>query len=75
MKRMEDRRFTEVDLRRMLAEARGHRADVARGRWVIEASNRRRRWRVVVEPDPDAELLVVVTAYPMERSWAAKTPS
>jgi len=65
---MEDRRFTEIDLRRMLGDARGYRADVVPGRWVIEASHRRRRWRVVVEPDAESELLVVVTAYPVERS-------
>jgi len=32
LKRMEDRRFTEVDLRRMLEQATGYRPDVATGR-------------------------------------------
>jgi hypothetical protein len=35
-KRMEDREFTEVDLRAMLEQAAGHYVDVVEGRWVIE---------------------------------------
>jgi hypothetical protein len=31
----------------------------------VEARHASRRWEVIVEPDPDAELLVVVTAYPV----------
>lgn len=63
-KRMEDRRFTEIDLRRMLEVATTYRADVVRGRWVIVTRHRRRHWEVVVEPDRVAQLLVVITAYP-----------
>jgi hypothetical protein len=37
MKRMEDRGFNELDLRRMLEYARAYRSDLAEGRWVIEA--------------------------------------
>ena len=53
---MEDRDFTEIDLRTMLE-----------GRWVIETRHRRRRWEVIVEPDPTVQRVVVVTAYPVER--------
>ena len=60
---MEDRRFTEIDLRRMLARASGYREDVVDGRWAIETKHRRNRWEVIVEPDNDREVLVVVTAY------------
>ena len=63
---MIDRRFTEVDLRRMLERAGGHRADVVEGRWVIETRHSRKAWEVIVEPDNERELLVVVTAYPAE---------
>lgn len=66
-KRMEDRDFTEVDLRAMLERAHGYRPDVMEGRWVIDARHRRERWEVLVEPDPAAALLVVVTAYAVER--------
>jgi hypothetical protein len=65
---MVDRRFTEVDLRSMLERANGLRRDVIVGRWVVETRHRQRRWEVVVEPDRDARLLVVVTAYPVWES-------
>jgi hypothetical protein len=62
---MLDRRFTEVELREMMHRARSHRADVAEGRWVIETHHRKKDWEVIVEPDFDTRLLVVVTAYPV----------
>ena len=62
---MEDRGFTEIDLRSMLADAQSHRADVVDGRWIIQTTLNRAQWEVVVEPDPEDELLVVVTAYPV----------
>jgi len=65
LKRMSDRRFTEIDLRRMLERARGYREDVAEGRWVIETRHHGRPWEVIVEPDREQQLLVVVTAYPV----------
>ena len=66
---MVDRRFTEVELRHMLERATTHRRDVLPGRWVIGTRHRRRRWEVIVEPDFDAHVLVVITAYPV---WEAK---
>lgn len=62
---MDDRRFSEIDLRRMLGRASGYREDVVEGRWVIETRHRRRAWEVIVEPDWERRLLVVVTAYPV----------
>jgi hypothetical protein len=64
---MVDRRFSEVDLRRMLADAQVVRPDVTPRRWVAESRFRRRAWEIVLEPDVRAELLVVVTAYPVDR--------
>ena len=66
LKRMGDRRFTEVDLRRMLEHAGGYHQDVEEGRWVVAARHRRRGWEVIVEPDETRQVLVVVTAYPLE---------
>ena len=63
---MEDRGFTEVDLREMLERAVGFRPDVVDGRFVVETRFRGRKWEVVVEPDETAHLLVVVTAYGVE---------
>ena len=60
---MADRGFNEVELREMLERTRGWRQDVVEGRWVIEASRGKRPWEVVVEPDQDLQMLVVVTAY------------
>ncbi len=66
LKRMVDRRFTEVDLRTMLHLARGYRRDAVDYRWVIEARFEGREWEIVVEPDEERALLVVVTAYPVD---------
>jgi hypothetical protein len=65
-KRMEDRGFSEVDLRRMLEHARGLRPDVVDGRHVVETSHAGQAWEVIVEPDELDQLLVVVTAYRVE---------
>ena len=66
LKRMVDRRFTEVDLRRMLEHAAGYHRDIEEGRWVVTVRHRRCAWEVIVEPDETRQLLVVVTAYPIE---------
>lgn len=66
LKRMEDRRFSEIDLRRMLEFATRWRRDRVPGRWVVDSRFRRRDWLIVVEPDREIEVLVVITAYPAE---------
>jgi len=65
-KRMADRRFNEVDLRHMLSIATGLRRDVVPGRWIVATRRRRQPWEVIVEPDRDAQLLVVITAYSVD---------
>ena len=62
---MEDREFTEIELRGMLDAASSIREDYFEGRWVVETRHRGRSWEVVVEPDSDATLLVIITAYPV----------
>jgi hypothetical protein len=64
---MEDRDFTEVELREMLERATRYSEDVVDGRWVIETRHRKQPWEVIVEPDPDQKLLVVITAYELDR--------
>ena len=66
-KRMDDRGFNEVELRRMLEHAEGHEPDIVEGRFVIAARHGGRPWDVIVEPEADRRLLVVITAYPVER--------
>ena len=65
---MEDRGFNEVDLRRMLEHASGYTRDIMVGRFVIEARHAGQSWAVVVEPDEKRQLLVVVTAYPVDQA-------
>jgi hypothetical protein len=65
--RMEDRDFTEVDLREMLAAASAYRPDVLPDRFVITTRHDGRAWEVIVEPDEHERLLVVVTAYHVAR--------
>jgi hypothetical protein len=60
---MEDRRFNEVDLRAMLERASSYGPDVVEERWGIETRHAGRVWEVIVEPDADLRLLVVVTAF------------
>ena len=67
-KRMADRDFTEVDLRDMLEHATVFLPAVVEGRWIIKTKHRRRPWKVIVEPDFDRQLLVIVTAYPVTRA-------
>jgi len=50
----------------MLEHAKGYRADIMEGRWVVDVAHQGERWEVIVEPDDRLELLVVVTAYPLE---------
>ncbi len=63
LKRMVDRQFSEVDLRSMLEHASVLRDDVVDGRYIVEAWHEKEPWEVV-EPDAEAKMLVVVTAYP-----------
>jgi len=64
---MLDRDFTEVDMRRMLEDAGGYRQDVVEGRWVIETLHDLRPWEVIVEPDSLDQIVVVITAYAVDR--------
>ena len=62
---MVDRRFTEVELRRMLEHAVDYSPDVVEGRWRIATRHGRKQWEVIVEPDSVRKLLVIITAYPL----------
>ena len=62
---MEDRRFSEIDLRIMLELGASYGPDVVEGRWLVRTRHQQHPWRVIVEPDFSAKLLVVVTAYPV----------
>ena len=61
--RMEQRGVTEVDVRAMLERATAFEPSVVEGRFMIHVAMNNRPWIVIVEPDNDVSLLVVVTAY------------
>lgn len=61
--RMEQRGVTEVEVRAMLERATGFEASVVEGRFMIHTHRGQSPWVVIVEPDAEARLLVVVTVY------------
>ena len=63
---MIDRGFNETDLRQMLEDVTGFRADAMPGRWIIETTHGQLQWEAVVQPDDISQVLVVVTAYPCD---------
>jgi len=65
-KRMVDRQFNEVELRLMLDRGTGYYENYEEGRFVIETRHEGRAWAVIVEPSPHDQVLIVVTAYPVE---------
>ena len=60
---MEQRGVTEVDVPAMLERAIAFEPSVVEGRFMIPATHQNRPWIVIVEPDADASVLVVVTVY------------
>lgn len=65
LKRMVDRDFSDVDLRAMMESAVSFREGDEAGRFVVVTSHEQRPWEVIVEPDADDHLLIVITAYPV----------
>jgi hypothetical protein len=65
--RMEQRGVTEVELRAMLERAAGFQPNVVEGRFMIDVRREARPWIVLVEPDAEASLLVVVTVYEVSK--------
>jgi len=63
---MVDRSFNEADLRLMLESASGYHENHEEGRWAIESKRDGRPWEIIVEPIPEEQILVIVTAYPVE---------
>lgn len=66
--RMEQRGLSEVELRAMLEHALDLKQARRPGRWIVHSRHAGGRWIVVVEPDPEEQVLVIVTAYPRESS-------
>lgn len=64
--RMEERETSEVELRTMLEDATRILPARRPGRWIVHTRLAEWPWIVVVEPDPESELLMIVTVYPRE---------
>ncbi len=64
--RMEERGFSEIELRTMLDNASKLVPARRLGRWIIHTRHAGHPWFVVVEPDLDEKILMIVTAYPEE---------
>jgi hypothetical protein len=60
---MDQRGVTEVEVCAMLEQATGFEASVVAGRFMIQTRRGQSPWIVIVEPDAEATLLVVVTVY------------
>jgi hypothetical protein len=60
---MEQRGVTEVEVRAMLEKAAAFDPSVVEGRFMVHARHLEKPWTVIVEPDPEAKLLVVVTVF------------
>lgn len=65
--RMEERGFTELELRRMLDRAEGVRPGRVEGRFEASTRHTGRPWVVILEPDEQDRVLYVVTAFPEDR--------
>ncbi len=66
-KRMLQRGFNEIDLRRMYQDAFSINEDKESGRWGVITLHNKEKWEIIVEPDTDEKIIVVVTAYPIEK--------
>jgi hypothetical protein len=64
--RMVSRKFSETELREMLEQATAIHEDDEPGRWRIDTTRDRQPWEVVVEPQLDERVLLVITAYRVE---------
>ena len=64
--RMAERGFSEIELRTMLDNASELIPARHSGRWIIYTRHTGQPWRVVVEPDPEDKILMIVTAFSAE---------
>lgn len=65
--RMIDRDFNETDIREMIQEAAACVPNEQYpGRWLLRTTWHGTPWEISVEPDYEEQLLVVITAYPVE---------
>lgn len=64
-KRMRERMFSEPDLRAILADVTDTIEQI-HGTFLCKSRHENRDWEVIVVPDFEKRLIVVVTAYPVD---------
>ncbi|MFM9994173.1 MAG: DUF4258 domain-containing protein [Phycisphaerales bacterium] len=64
-RRMEQRGVTEIDVRAMLEIAARIGRNHEPGRWAAHTTHDGAPWRVILEPQLDEHVTVVVTVYPV----------
>jgi hypothetical protein len=62
-KRMIQRNFTEIELRTMLVSAQSYEKDFEEGRYLVKSKLNGKGWEIIVEPDYEEKMLVIITAY------------
>jgi hypothetical protein len=65
-KRMVTTKFNEIDLRSMLDSSSGYEKDSEEGRFLIRSVYKHKYWEIIVEPDYEEKILVIITAYSPE---------
>jgi hypothetical protein len=63
MRRMPIRGFSETDLRGMLEDPDHVEPDACPGRFVAHCRWHGQQWNIILEPDKDAGVIIVVTAF------------
>ncbi|MBC8554485.1 MAG: DUF4258 domain-containing protein [Candidatus Brocadiales bacterium] len=64
-KRMIQRSFTEIELREMFDRATSLQPGKEIGRYVAVSTLGTDNWEIILEPDFEEKLIVVITAYPI----------
>lgn len=64
LKRMQERTFSELNLRFMLEDATSLQ-EQGHGTFIIGTTSQGVQWEVIVVPDYDEQKVIVVTAYPI----------
>ncbi len=65
--RMEDRGFSELEVRAMLSDATAIGPSRRARRWLISSRLHGAPWTVVVEPNIHDQVIYVITAFPRNR--------
>lgn len=65
-KRMITRNINEIDLRSMLGNPSDYEEDSENGRFLIKSFYKHKCWEIIVEPDFEENILVIITAFSPE---------